>query len=179
MESLPYTWVDFVEMLIAVAAGFIIGFEREVRLKPAGVTTIIIVTLASTMVMQLADKLPSAAGAPIDPTRLAAGVITGIGFLGAGVILRTGAHIHGITTAATIWFMAAAGLAIGAGYYVPALAAIFLVWLGFAIDPLVDRMVSNRQIAKGLSPGTDRQVQLRDDPDSGRDDPERGGSADG
>jgi len=152
MEMLPFSWVEFVEMLMAVTAGFIIGFEREVRHKPAGVTTITIVTLTSTLVMQLGEKIPALEG-PVDTTRLAAGVITGIGFLGAGVILRTGGHIQGITTAASIWFMAAVGLAIGAGYYIPAAAAVALVWLGFAADPLVERLVHLRRTARGIAPG--------------------------
>lgn len=157
MEMLPYSWVDFVQMLMAVGAGILIGFEREVRHKPAGVTTIVIVTLTSTLIMQLADRLPAVGGVPIDPTRLAAGVVTGIGFLGAGVIMRTGGgHIQGITTAATIWFMAAVGLAIGAGFYVQAAAAVLIVWLGFAADPLVELLLRNRRIARGLAPGDDR-----------------------
>ncbi len=153
MEMLAYTWVDFAQMLLAVVAGFVIGFQREVRHKPAGVTTITIVTLTSTLVMQLSYKLPGlgAAGA-VDPTRMAAAVITGIGFLGAGVILRTGMHVQGITTAASIWFMAAAGLAIGAGYYAPAMVAVVLVWLGFAIDPWVARLVARRRRKLGVSP---------------------------
>jgi putative Mg2+ transporter-C (MgtC) family protein len=155
MEFLPYSWVDFVEMLMAVVAGFIIGFEREVRHKPAGVTTITIVTLTSTLVMQLGANLTLLDGAPVDPTRLAAGVITGIGFLGAGVILRTGGHIQGITTAASIWFMAAVGLAIGLGYYIPAAVAVALVWFGFTMDPWVERLVRSRRKAKGLPPEGD------------------------
>jgi putative Mg2+ transporter-C (MgtC) family protein len=155
MDFMPYTWVDFAEMLLAVLAGCIIGFEREVRHKPAGVTTITIVTLTSTLVMQLADKLSMAGGEQFDPTRLAAGVITGIGFLGAGVILRTGGHVQGITTAASIWFMAAVGLAIGAHYYLPVGAAVLLVWLGFAMDPWIEGLVRRRRAAKGLPPGDD------------------------
>ena len=70
--------------------------------------------------------------------------MTGIGFLGAGVIMQTGGHIQGITTAATIWIMTAIGLAIGAGYYAPALAAFLLLLFGVVASPYVDRIVARR-----------------------------------
>ena len=151
MEMLAWTWIDLAQMLLAVALGFIVGFQRELEHKPAGITTITIVTLASTLIMQLSYKLPGIGlDGPADPARLAAAVITGIGFLGAGVILRTGMHIQGITTAATIWMMAGVGLAIGATYYVPALFVVSLVWIGFAVDPYLERFIEKRRRARGI-----------------------------
>jgi putative Mg2+ transporter-C (MgtC) family protein len=150
MEQLSWTWIDLGQMLLAILLGFIVGFQREMKHKPAGVNTITIVTLTSTLVMQLSYKLPAlgGAGSP-DPTRLAAAIITGIGFLGAGVILRTGMHVQGITTAATIWLMAGVGLAIGATYYVPAIVVVVLVWLGFLFDPYIDRLIESRRRRRG------------------------------
>jgi putative Mg2+ transporter-C (MgtC) family protein len=149
VEALSWTWIDLAQMLLAVLLGFIVGFQREIEHKPAGVTTITIVTLTSTLVMQLSYKLPVIGPAgSADPTRLAAAIITGIGFLGAGVILRTGLHVQGITTAATIWLMAGVGLAIGAAYYVPALAVVALVWIGFTIDPYIERFIEKRRRAR-------------------------------
>lgn len=147
MIDLHWTAVDFAQIALAALLGALIGIGRELHDKPAGIKTMSIVTLGSTLVMQLSIKLPAegALDAVGDPARLAAAVMTGIGFLGAGVILRTGASIHGITTAATIWFMAAVGLAIGAGYYVPALFAVGLVYLLFLLDPLTDRFVEWRR----------------------------------
>jgi putative Mg2+ transporter-C (MgtC) family protein len=77
-------------------------------------------------------------------------VITGIGFLGAGVIMQTGRQVHGITTAATIWSMTAAGLAIGAGFYIPCVMLVALTWLSLAIDPLTVRFVNWRRKRNGL-----------------------------
>jgi len=154
VHQLSWTWIDLVQMLLAIVLGFIIGFQREMKHKPAGVNTITIVTLTSTLVMQLSYKLPAlGAGGSPDPTRLAAAIITGIGFLGAGVIMRTGMHVQGITTAATIWLMAGVGLAIGAGYYVPAVAVVVLVWLGFLLDPHIDRLIESRRRSKHSDDG--------------------------
>jgi putative Mg2+ transporter-C (MgtC) family protein len=117
----------FLPLLAAVLAGGLIGFEREWRGRSAGFRTHILVCLASALLMEAAvsqgawrfDVLP---GTQIvsDPTRMAHGVLTGIGFLCAGVIFRSGFAIHGLTTAASLWITAAMGLLFGAG----------LFWLG-------------------------------------------------
>lgn len=154
MEQLSWTLTDLAQIVLAVLLGFIVGFQREMKHKPAGVTTITIVTVASTLIMQLSYKLPATGpDGPADPARLAAAVITGIGFLGAGVILRTGVHIQGITTAATIWLMAGVGLAIGAAYYVPTLVVIALVLLGFAADPYIERVIEARSKSRRAKNG--------------------------
>ena len=125
MASLP----DFaLPLLAAVLAGGLIGFEREWRGRAAGFRTHILVCLASALLMEAAvsqgawrfEVLP---GTEIvsDPTRMAHGVLTGIGFLCAGVIFRAGFSIHGLTTAASLWITAAIGLLLGAGLF--ALAA--------------------------------------------------------
>jgi putative Mg2+ transporter-C (MgtC) family protein len=121
MASLP----DFaLPLLAAVLAGGLIGFEREWRGRAAGFRTHILVCLASALLMEAAvsqggwrfDALP---GTEIvsDPTRMAHGVLTGIGFLCAGVIFRAGFSIHGLTTAASLWITAAIGLLFGAGLF--------------------------------------------------------------
>lgn len=145
MSSIPWEWADLLKLLLASALGFIIGFERQALHKPAGITTITIVTLSSALLMELSYRLSQLGGsATNDPARLAAAVMTDIGFLGAGVILQAGGHVQGITTSAVIWLMAGVGLAIGAGYYVPALAAVGIVLASFWINPWTDRMVSWR-----------------------------------
>ena len=141
MPQLAWSWVDLGQLGLAVVLGFIIGLEREINHKPAGVKTIALATLAGALMMQLGVKL-AAAGMAGDATRLAAAAVSGIGFLGAGVILRMGRHIEGITTAATIWLMTAVGLAIGAGYYIPAVAVVALTLLGFAVNPWVDQIAT-------------------------------------
>src|SRR3989338_7007715 len=101
-------------ILSALLSG-IIGLEREFKHKPAGLRTNILVGLGSTLTMLTSLQFTD------EPARIAAGVITGIGFLGAGLIIQGGGEVHGITTAATIWVVAAVGLAVGLGYYSAAL----------------------------------------------------------
>jgi putative Mg2+ transporter-C (MgtC) family protein len=120
-DSLP----DFaLPLLAAVIAGGLIGFEREWRGRAAGFRTHILVCLASALLMeaavsQAAWRFAVLPGAEIvsDPTRMAHGVLTGIGFLCAGVIFRAGFSIHGLTTAASLWITAAIGLLFGAGLF--------------------------------------------------------------
>jgi putative Mg2+ transporter-C (MgtC) family protein len=110
------------KLVLAIALGGLIGLEREASQKPAGFRTNILVCLGATMMMSLATLLIQGKGEnPDDLVRMAAGVITGIGFLGAGTILQARGAIAGLTTASTLWVVAGLGLVIGAGYYVPAL----------------------------------------------------------
>lgn len=111
-------------LLAAMAAGGVIGFEREWRGRAAGFRTHILVCLASALLMEAAVMqgtwrfLPlEGASIVADPTRMAHGVLTGLGFLCAGVIFRSGFSIHGLTTAASLWITAAIGLVFGAGLY--------------------------------------------------------------
>ncbi len=138
----------FVATLIAaIVAGGLIGFEREWRGRAAGFRTHILVCLASALLMEAAVMqgtwrfVPLAGTAIVsDPTRMAHGVLTGIGFLCAGVIFRSGFSIHGLTTAASLWITAAIGILFGAGLYV--LGAIGTVLTGVVL--VVLRLVSLR-----------------------------------
>jgi putative Mg2+ transporter-C (MgtC) family protein len=102
--------------LAALLAAFF-GLEREHRHKPAGLRTNILVGVGSALVMIVSQVFSD------DSARIAAGVVTGIGFLGAGLIIQGKDHVLGITTAATIWIVSAIGLAVGIGYYSAAIAA--------------------------------------------------------
>jgi len=115
-------------LLLAAALGGMIGAERELRRKSAGFRTNILIAIGSALFTIMSISLSSDGG---DPGRLAAQIITGIGFVGAGAILRTRGGVHGLTTAATIWVNAALGIAAGAGEYHLALigGAITLVVL--------------------------------------------------
>ena len=111
-------------LLAAIVAGGLIGFEREWRGRAAGFRTHILVCLASALLMEAAVsqgawRFDALAGTEIvsDPTRMAHGVLTGIGFLCAGVIFRAGFSIHGLTTAASLWMTSAIGLLFGAGLF--------------------------------------------------------------
>ena len=114
-------------LLLAAVIGGMFGIEREFKHKAAGLQTNILVALGSTLTMIVSVQFD------IDPARIAAGLVTGIGFLGAGLIIHGRAEIQGITTAATIWLVSAIGLAIGIGYYSAAIvsAVIALVVLYF------------------------------------------------
>lgn len=114
------------KMLIAILAGGGIGLERELRNKPAGLRTNILICVGSALLMDLSIGVAGEGG---DPGRIAAQVVTGIGFLGAGTILHTRGTITGLTSAATIWVVAAIGLTVGAGYEFEALAATATVML--------------------------------------------------
>lgn len=111
---------DILKILLAVAVGGLIGFERELRDKDAGFRTLIFICLGATLFTILSMTL----GGNQDPSRIAAGIVTGVGFLGAGVIMRERGHVTGITTASTIWLTAALGMSIGAGRYALAGAVV-------------------------------------------------------
>jgi putative Mg2+ transporter-C (MgtC) family protein len=118
-------------LLAALAAGSVIGYERSFHGRPAGFRTHALVCLASSVLMLVtvyeAHWMREAAGrVQIDPTRMAQGILTGIGFLGAGVILREGLSIRGLTTAASIWITSAIGILAGIGFYIPLVMAVIL-----------------------------------------------------
>ena len=115
------------KLLIAILAGGAIGLEREIRHKPAGLRTNILICLGSALLMDLSMRIAGNQGG--DPGRIAAQVVTGIGFLGAGTILHTRGTITGLTSAATIWVVAAIGLTAGAGYLFEALGATITVMI--------------------------------------------------
>jgi len=107
---------DFIiRLLIAMAAGALIGLERQLNRKSAGLRTNALVAMGSAMFVMLSLKITSESGG--DATRIIGQIVTGIGFLGAGVILHQGLNIQGLTTAATIWCSAAIGSLSAAGYY--------------------------------------------------------------
>lgn len=120
-----------IRLLLALFLGGLIGFEREVSSHAAGLRTHILVCVGSTLVMLLSmygfSAFVNEVNVRIDPSRLAAQVISGIGFLGAGTIMFNGRSITGLTTAASLWVVAGIGLAIGAGFYYPAVLACFIV----------------------------------------------------
>jgi len=111
-------------ILLAMALGAIIGFQRGKAEKPAGMRDLILISAGSALF-----TVVSIYGFGADPARVAAGIVTGIGFLGAGAIIRRGEGgvVRGLTTAATIWVTAGIGLAAGAGMYIIAAVATFLV----------------------------------------------------
>jgi len=110
-------------LLLAVLLGAAIGVEREITGKEAGLRTTILICLGAALLTELSSALAPDS----DPTRISANIVTGIGFLGAGVIMRERGHVRGMTTAATIWVTAAIGIATGGGQYVAAVGTTLLV----------------------------------------------------
>ena len=137
---------DLVKLLLALVLGGLIGLERELYDKPAGFRTNTLICVGSTLFTIFSLKIGIIPGT--DSARIAAQIVSGIGFLGAGAIIRRGEAVLGLTTAATIWFVASIGMGIGAGYYVissvgTALAlAILFVFRKF--ENLVDRIHTTR-----------------------------------
>ena len=118
------------KLLLAVGLGGLIGLERESSQKPAGFRTNILICVSSTMMMILAGLLLHGQQATEgDITRIAAGVITGIGFIGAGTIIQSRGIVVGLTTAATLWAVGGLGIVIGAGYYFPAIIFTVIIIL--------------------------------------------------
>ena len=132
-----------VRLLVAAALGLAIGFEREIHGHPAGLRTHMLVALGSALftVLSIRGFLGEPGAAPVDPTRIAAQIVSGIGFLGAGAILKDGIVIRGLTTAASLWATSAVGMAAGAAEYVIATvaAAVILVSL-WPINAIADRL---------------------------------------
>lgn len=122
------------KMIVAVIAGGAIGFERQIAGKAAGLRTNILICVGSALLMDLSIHvgLVWGNGPSGDPARLAAQVVTGIGFIGAGTIMQSRGTITGLTSAATIWVVAAIGLTAGGGFYVEALGATLTVMLVLA-----------------------------------------------
>lgn len=124
---------------LAVLFGGLVGLEREARGRHAGLRTFILVCLGSTLIMIVSRAIPGIDGRPADPGRIAAQVVTGIGFLGAGTIMREGPTVRGLTTAAGLWVVAGIGLAIGAGLYGEAAAVTLVVLLTLVVLSRAER----------------------------------------
>lgn len=139
-----------IKLLIATFLSGLIGLEREFHGRAAGLRTHILVCLGATLIMassQTIQNLFTLQGSDsvirIDPWRIAAGIVTGIGFLGGGTILKSNDLIRGLTTAACIWFIAAIGIIVGLGLYIPAVMGTvvgFFVLVGF--DPIGHKIPS-------------------------------------
>ena len=138
----PPVFDVFLRLLLAAALGGAIGLEREYRHKPAGLRTNMLIALGSALFSVMSIELGAAAGSP---DRIAAQVVTGIGFLGAGAILRSGENVHGLTTAATIWVNAAIGMAAGLGAYAVASVAAAITLAVLAFLPVMERLFERRE----------------------------------
>ena len=125
-----YLQIGF-KIFLSFIAGFILGLERKIRQQAIGVRTVILISISSTLLMLLSLHMGKTYGS--DSSRLAAQVVSGIGFLGGGAILRHGLNIRGLTSAATIWAASAIGLGIGAGMYIASILVLVVSVLSLVI----------------------------------------------
>lgn len=140
----PYTAAF--KLLVSFVLGAIIGIERQFRRREAGMRTFTLICIGSTAAMLISIWIPQIYPNFLngDPGRIAAQVLTGIGFLGAGAIMQSHGSIHGLTTAACIWVIAVIGLAVGAGMYIPAtLTTILTLFVLVSLEKLEKRMFLN------------------------------------
>lgn len=138
LSSLIWDWNDVIKAVLSLLAGLFLGLEREWKDKAAGFKTISIICLGSTLFSLLSQKLGTDTS---DATRIASYVVSGIGFLGAGVIFKDGVNVNGLTTASIIWMSAAIGMAIGFGLYVTATIFWFACFIIIISGPLLNRYV--------------------------------------
>jgi putative Mg2+ transporter-C (MgtC) family protein len=131
-------------LFVAAALGGAIGIERELRERQAGLRTHLVVSVGSALFTLVSAYGFASFGGRVDPTRIAAQIVSGIGFLGAGAIIRQGLSVRGLTTAASLWLVAAIGMAAGAGYWEGALIATLGALL--TLGPL--RVVSFRFLSR-------------------------------
>jgi putative Mg2+ transporter-C (MgtC) family protein len=160
-------WEDMLKLFLAMLLGGLIGIEREVTNNPAGFRTHTLVCMGAALVMITSKNIFDAYQGivALDPLRLGAQVISGIGFLGAGTIIKDGSRVRGLTTAASLWVVACVGLAVGAGFYELSIGAALMVFVTLlilkkaeaffsentkVIEVIVDKSDESSQIAKAI-----------------------------
>ncbi len=156
-----FTPEDLVKILIAVLIGGIIGFERELHSKAAGLRTITLITVGAAMFTILSSKFTDTA-----TSRVASTIVTGVGFLGAGAILFAEGRVRGLTTASSVWVSAALGMAVGLGQYILTVATALLVVIVLDLFTRLDRWLDIKgrdsrsyEIAFTDRPGKDKELE--------------------
>jgi putative Mg2+ transporter-C (MgtC) family protein len=159
--TIPY-WETAYRLFMAVLLGGLIGWERERDAHPAGFRTHILVCLGSALIMLISiygfSEFMKEENVRADPARLAAQVVSGIGFLGAGTILRHGLTVSGLTTAASLWVVAGIGLAVGAGYMFGAVLTTILALVSLELLNRLEKILVRRHRLKKIV------VSVRDEP---------------
>ena len=137
-------------LLLASVMGGAIGWEREHAHKPAGLRTNILICVGATLLTDLSVRVAAQATGPADPARLAAQIVTGVGFLGAGTIMQARGSVMGLTTAATMWVVAAIGMAVGFGAVIEAVGTTFLVLMALIPLRTLEEKAKARRERNGL-----------------------------
>lgn len=166
--TLPFTaseiWSALGQIALASLLGAAVGIERRRQAQVAGLRTQMVLCAASCLVMQVSLAMPRLSPGS-DAVHIAQSVLQGIGFLGAGVIVRSGFSVHGVTTAVSIWAVAAIGLAVGAGMLVHAVALAILASVGLVVlEPLENSLTQRRGLRRIVlessgAPGLDEQFR--------------------
>jgi putative Mg2+ transporter-C (MgtC) family protein len=169
--SPPLDWSDLaLRLALALAAGALLGIDRTTRGRPAGLRTTMMVCVAAAIAMLLADVIShpdstlAEPGMRLDPLRMAQGILAGMGFIGAGAIVRRGDMVHGITTAATLWFATVVGLCAGAGQWTVAVAGLaFGLAVLWPVNLIEERVRRERTATLRVSASPDAltEAQLR------------------
>lgn len=134
---------DVIAMLVSTVLGTLVGWERQMGRKAAGLRTHTLVCMGSTMfVLTTTHAVNAFGGQSLDATRIVHGVVTGVGFLGAGSIMRQEGFVHGLTTAASVWMVAAIGVAVGVNAYMLAVVGTVLALIVLEGYRWVERVVS-------------------------------------
>ncbi len=161
---LSETYEIILKLLLGTLLGGIIGFERQAHGRPAGFRTQLLVCVACVLLMIISEGYQRDTNvlSRLDPTRIAAGAMTGVGFLGAGVILKTGFTVQGLTTAACIWIVSAIGLAVGAGQYVAAVTGFAItfctLWLLRIAEKRMPRLLYRNVTVKTSEEGDELKI---------------------
>ena len=158
---IPVSQADLFKLLLAVAIGGLIGMEREMHAKAAGLRTITLITVGATLFTMLSLDFGD--------DRVMANIVTGVGFLGAGAILFSEGRVKGLTTASSIWVAAALGMAIGLGQFwlagVAAMIVFLILWVFAQVDHLVDVLgseIRTYEITYIARENKLRQIQIRE-----------------
>ncbi|MBI9058058.1 MAG: MgtC/SapB family protein [Labilibaculum sp.] len=164
-ETQITTETIFFRLTLSFIIGFIVGFEREKHKQPAGLRTHILICMGSTLIMLLSIFVPQTFPEfqNGDPSRIAAQVVSGIGFLGAGAIMKFGVNVKGLTTAASIWVVAALGLTIGAGMYMGAIIGTAILLIALVVLDVLGKKVFTNKFIKRLNIYTQGQKVHSDD----------------
>lgn len=154
-------------LLLAAALGGMIGLEREASGKPAGFRTNLLICVGAALITEVSYFVSLAGGPTADPGRIAAQIVSGIGFLGAGSIMHARGGVTGLTTAATLWVVAAIGMAVGARAYLAAMVVTSLVMLALMVlgrveDHLIPRRPADRNVMVTLLPPAQNLVMIED-----------------
>ncbi|MDD9266751.1 MgtC/SapB family protein [Paenibacillus sp. GCM10023248] len=140
-----------IKLGIALFLGMLIGIDRQLKHKPVGMKTNMVIAVASCLITMVSIESVSKFSMPghtnMDPMRLAAQIVSGVGFLGAGVILRkSNDEISGLTTASMVWSASALGIATGAGYYMQAFVAVIFIILSVNLFPVIIKLIGPRSL---------------------------------